>query len=165
MRLSSPKIIVMIVWLLAIASHKALARDRFDVYFTKEDAQGALMDTPIQRFDCGDKIHAILETRGLSKATHGLDVYWINPRGQRQEHTELDFRVTGDRQDVWVWIKLHRPKQAIVDRVFLQNRATGMEDFIGQWKAQFFVDGKRAATRGAGDASVTLGTGPGSANP
>ncbi len=112
------------------------------IYFATE-VENSYANTKSQTtFDCTQKIYAVIEAQGLPKKKHALEVYWINPRGKRQEYTNFDFVVNDDKRVVWAWLKLHRPAEAILDRVFLQNRAAGMEDFLGQWTAKFHVDGR-----------------------
>lgn len=136
-----------LVWGTAHAS----STPSYRVYFTNTNEGGVLPGKETDQFDCGDKIHGALEVSGLAKEKHLLVIYWFNPRGKRQEYTRLDFTIHSEKQTVWAWLKLHRPSGAIIERLFLQNSASGMEDLIGKWKAKFYVDGKRV---GEGSFSV-----------
>ncbi len=122
-------------------------RPRFEVAVTDQAENGIpiLSTTPRASLDCHSRIYIVVTAHGLPVGRHVLQVIWINPQGAHQERTRYLFYASGKRDRVWAWLKLKRPGAGIMDRVFLGNRASGMEAFIGEWQARVRVDRRTVA--------------------
>jgi hypothetical protein len=124
----------------AAADAKASAPAR--IYFTHGESSAGVPNADAEEsFDCSQKIYAVVEAKGLQKGKRRIQVLWYNPRGRKQEHTDFEAYATGNQDRFWAWLVLHRPDSGIVDRVLLQDRTSGMEDFLGTWTVKAYVDG------------------------
>jgi len=118
------------------------AKNTLQLYFTKDLARdGSPASNKKRSFDCSDKIYAVITTQNIEPGSRKIEVVWYNPRGRRQERTTFSAFFTGHHDRAWAWLSLHRPDDAIIDRVLLQNRAAGMEDFVGTWTAKVYLNG------------------------
>ena len=88
-------------------------------------------------FDCSDRIYVVLEALRLPEQKTDLMVKWFNPTGEQQERTDFQFTAQAFTR-VWAWLQLNGPPGAVIGQVF--DPSFGMEDFIGQWEAQVFLD-------------------------
>ena len=88
-------------------------------------------------FDCSDRIYVVLEALQLPIKKSDLMVRWFNPTGDQQERTDFQFMAQPFTR-VWAWLQLNGPPGAVIGQVF--DPSFGMEDFIGDWEAQVFLD-------------------------
>ncbi|NOZ09852.1 MAG: hypothetical protein GXP09_02220 [Gammaproteobacteria bacterium] len=122
------------------AGAQAAQGPHYAVYFTAEETNGVPQKKPATSFGCSGKVYGVLEISGLDHGKHRVDVWWIDPSGRRRERTRFPFQVFQDKHRIWAWLRLIRSKDSVVDRVFMGNAASGMEDFIGKWTVKFRVD-------------------------
>ncbi|HEC11943.1 MAG TPA: hypothetical protein ENI80_01615 [Acidiferrobacteraceae bacterium] len=127
---------------LLATSAQAVKGPRYSVYFTAEEINGTPQKKPTSSFGCSGKVYGVLEIRGLERGKHRVDIWWIDPSGKRRERTRFPFQVFQDDHRIWAWLRLIRPKDSVIDRVFMGNSASGMEAFIGKWTVKFRVDRK-----------------------
>ena len=124
---------------LNILGSLALAEDspQFNVYLTRQvvDNEPAMESDTI--FDCSDRIYLVLEALRLPQQKSELLVKWFNPTGDQQERTDFQF-MTQPFTRVWAWLQLNGPAGAVIGQVF--DPSFGMEDFIGDWEVQVFLD-------------------------
>ncbi|MDH3637222.1 MAG: hypothetical protein OES09_01995 [Gammaproteobacteria bacterium] len=113
------------------------------IYLTAAVDQGVPLARPATEFGCTDTIYAVLEIHGLEKTEHSLNAVWRDPHGVERERTQYPFRVRGDRERIWVWLKLHRSQGAAL--VQFVDPSAGMGEFVGNWQIQLFIDGKSLA--------------------
>ena len=141
-----PRIVLAVCLATALAA-AAGTRPRFEVAVTDVAQHGVpvLPDKPRASLDCYRRIYIVVTAYDLPVGRHVLQVIWINPQGGHQERTRYVFYAGGKRDRVWAWLKLKRPAAGIMDRVFLGNRASGMEEFIGEWTARVRVDRRTVA--------------------
>ncbi len=95
-------------------------------------------------FACSDTVYILIETRGLSRRIHDIELQWIDPTGNRQELTRFSFHVTERETLVWAWLRLHPPENSGLTRTF--DPSYGMRTFIGKWSVRIAIDTKPVAT-------------------
>ena len=115
----------------------------YNIYLTNELVDNRPAAEPMTRFDCSDRIHLVLTAVGLSLESHELKVRWLDPQGNQKELTRYKFTGIAITQ-VWAWLQLHGPTSAIVRQMF--DPSYGMEQFIGEWVAEVYIDGKQVAS-------------------
>lgn len=126
--------------LLLTATSGGLAVQKAPVVFMATDLEGR---ETAQNFDCHDKIYIHAAFLDLKKGTHEVSVKWINPKGKRQDYSNLKFSESNYR--VWFWLKL---KPAFGGKLLKSFAPSfGMEDFIGAWNARLYLDGKLVSTK------------------
>lgn len=129
----------------AVANTKSGVVDH--IYFTsKTNRAGAPGTKESNTFDCSQKVYVVVVAGHIKPGIRHVVVYWYNPLGRRQEDTEFDVNATGRKDRFWAWLILHRSPDNMMDRVLLQDRGAGMEDFIGKWTVKIYVDGKLLGT-------------------
>lgn len=133
--------------LLLGAPPSAGTRPRFEVAVTDQAEQGVpvIGTAPRASMDCYARIYVVVTAYGLPLGRHVLQVIWIDPQGTHRERTRYVFFASGKRDRVWAWLKLQRPPAGIMDRIFLGNRASGMEQYIGEWTARVRIDRRTIA--------------------
>jgi hypothetical protein len=142
--------LLMLAWAaLMLVAGPALARAavKHHIYLTREAAKGQPDEQAAKQFDCSDKIYAVMRFYGLKRGAHEVVAHWYNARGRLQEKTPYSFSASAQDTRIWLWLQLHRPSANMWDRILLQDRAAGMEDFVGEWKVKFYLDGKHLDTR------------------
>ena len=120
-------------------------QDGFAIQFAPEvflsaDEEGK---NPLEVFDCHDRmfVHAVFS--GLKNGTHEASVEWINPKGKRQDYSNLKFSESNYR--VWFWLKL---KPAFGGKLLKSfDPSFGMDEFIGEWNARLYLDGEIVSTK------------------
>ncbi len=95
-------------------------------------------------FACSDTVYILVETRGLSRRVHDIELQWIDPTGNRQELTRFSFHVTERETLVWAWLRLHPPENSGLTRTF--DPSYGMRTFIGEWSVRIAIDTKPVST-------------------
>ncbi len=115
----------------------------YNIYLTNKFIDGKPDNQPMTRFDCSDRIYLVVTVVGLSEESHELKVRWLDPRENQKELTRYNFTAVTITQ-IWAWLQLHGPSGAIIGQMF--DPSFGMEQFIGEWKAEVMVDGERVAT-------------------
>ena len=116
-----------------------------EIYLTKGDKNDQPGTVPQQEFHCSDTIMAVIEGKWPTNSEHTLDVYWINPQGEQQEHSRQAFTSYGSTR-VWVWLRLHAGERNLLDKLLMEED-TSLQEFVGQWKVDFYLDGKKLARR------------------
>jgi hypothetical protein len=99
-----------------------------------------------ETFSCSDSVFVVVDIVEYPAGLHRLGIRWEDPSGTQREYSEYEFRLIGDRERVWGWIKLHRASGAGVLR-WLDSSA-GMEEFIGQWRVKVEIDGQPVGESG-----------------
>lgn len=107
------------------------------VHLTSKFKDGQPDAEPMTRFDCSDRIYLLVTAVGLSKGKHELKALWIDPFGKQKEVTRYQFDGLPVTQ-VWAWLQLHGPTGTIIGQMF--DPSFGMEEFIGEWKIEAFID-------------------------
>ena len=133
---------LLLVFCIAISMYGSLAQAKpaHKIYLTASEQEGRPLTQPATEFSCHDKIFAVIEIDGLSKARHKLDAVWRNPAGKDREHTAYEFTAHDGTARLWVWLKLHRSMEAAV--VAFMNPSAGMDEFIGEWELRVAIDSK-----------------------
>lgn len=133
--------------LIALPGARADSKQGYKVYLTNKEENGVPLDKPAEQFSCNDKIYGVLEINrpGAGDGNHTLYATWRNPAGEDQEHTKYPFQLIGGSARLWVWLKLHRSTEAAV--VQFLNPSAGMDEFIGKWEIQLYIDGKLISKR------------------
>ena len=125
-----------LAFFIALSSH-ADEQSNYLIYLTGKTDNNVPAQQPDEVFDCTDRIHLVIETMGIEAGKHNLTVRWMNPSGDLQEKTDLDFHSQSyDR--IWAWLQLNGPLGSVVTQVF--DPSFGMEEFIGEWNALVFID-------------------------
>jgi hypothetical protein len=133
---------VVVVLVGSLFAPTCLGNVRASVHFAVSDDGGQTpADEQRRSFDCSEKVFAVVEADALRAGPHRVQVLWYNPRGRKQEHTDFEVQALGGHNRFWAWLSLHRPAGGMLDRVLLNDRASGMEDFLGRWEARVYVDG------------------------
>lgn len=131
----------------ALAHQPALGQkstvDRF--YFTAHSEEKIPSVEPMSAFDCSEMIYSVAHFGSLERGRYDFEVVWNDPTGKQREKTEFSFHTLGGEKRVWAWIKLHRPTGSSFFSFF--DPTAGMEDFIGQWKILFRLNGKKVAQK------------------
>ena len=96
---------------------------------------------PQSTFLCTDTIYAILDGNWPRNTDHKFEAYWINPQGEQQEHSRHKFKAYGDTR-AWIWFRLHRGGDNAMSR-FFGISDDSMQEFVGNWKVDFYLDGKK----------------------
>jgi hypothetical protein len=99
-----------------------------------------------ETFTCSDSVFVVVDISEYPAGLHQLGIRWVDPSDTQREYSEYQFRLIGDRERVWGWIKLHRASGAGVLR-WLDSSA-GMEEFIGQWRVKVEIDGQPVGEAG-----------------
>ena len=117
----------------------AFAEDspQIKAYVTRQVIDNEPAMEPDTVFDCTDRIYVVLEALRLTEKKTDLMVRWFNPTGDQQERTDFQFMAQPFTR-VWAWLQLNGPPGAVIGQVF--DPSFGMEDFIGDWEAQVFLD-------------------------
>lgn len=113
------------------------------IEFNLSNKYGTPDNVKRSKFDCLDQIYAVSQIVSLSEGKHLAEFKWINPQGQAQEITSYKFLVNQSNAHsvkLWAWLKLSRGRGA----AFFQwlDPATGLEEFIGEWRVELKIDGK-----------------------
>jgi len=119
------------------AMPKVMAADIQYTLFLTNDLQEM---TPLEAFDCRDKIYCYITWKYIDKGAHTLSAIWFNPKGERQEYSEHKFYVSEKAEGLstWLWLKLHGGgmlSKSIDPR-------SGFKDFIGKWHVKLYLDDK-----------------------
>ena len=117
----------------------AFAEDAAQIktYVTRQVVDNEPAMEPDTVFDCSDRIYVVVEALRLPEKKTDLMVRWFNPTGDQQERTDFQFMAQPFTR-VWAWLQLNGPPGAVIGQVF--DPSFGMEDFIGDWEAQVFLD-------------------------
>ncbi|MEW6186765.1 MAG: hypothetical protein AB1585_13605 [Thermodesulfobacteriota bacterium] len=89
---------------------------------------------PATTFTRNDRIYLLTTWTGL-RGAHEIKVLWVRPDGAVQETVLLNQNVSQDNPNVTTWAYLTFKKG-------LLNITPFEGKFIGNWKAQLFLDGK-----------------------
>jgi len=109
--------------------------------FNLADKHGAPNKQALSKFDCLDKIYAVTDVKNMPKGKHLVEYRWINPHGETQETTRYNFHVKDSAvTNLWSWLQLSRGKGAGLFQWL--DPSTGLEEFIGEWRVDLFVNGK-----------------------
>ncbi len=144
-----------IVLVCALAfSHISIAQDKavtaspsFNTFITARAIDDIPGSTPEKHFDCSDKIYTVIEVTAPERQTpsqHELIVDWLNPGNKLEQKTRYAFTSYGKGTRVWAWLRLSGPTGAAIAQIF--DPAFGMGEFIGQWRAEVRIDGKKIVT-------------------
>ena len=113
---------------------KGIAADTQYTLFMTNDLQKL---TPLEVFDCRDKIYVYIAWKDIDKGVHTLSAIWFNPRGERQEYTKHEFCVLErGKLNTWLWLKLRGG--GMLSKSF--DPKAGFTDFIGKWHVKLYLD-------------------------
>ena len=112
----------------------------YNVFLTNKTENNQPQDEPINDFDCSDRIFVVVYAAGLSQESHELKVRWMNPVDEQKELTRYRFEGLPVTK-IWAWLQLDGGAAAIVGQMF--DPSFGMEEFIGEWRAEVSIDGKK----------------------
>lgn len=114
----------------------------YNIFLTSKEDNNQPLDEPMTQFDCSDRIFVVVIVAGLAQEDHELKVRWMGPGGDQRELTRYTFQGLPVTK-IWAWLQLHGPTGAIVGQMF--DPSFGMEEFIGQWNAEIYIDGKQVS--------------------
>ena len=114
------------------------------IYTTLESDNAQPSSDQKQNFDCSDKIYAVLELTNFNKGRHALSLRWLDPAQEERERVDYPFTVTQKETRLWGWLSLIRPKGA--GMIQWINPAAGLEEFIGPWTIEAYIDNKKIAS-------------------
>lgn len=123
----------------------ALGATGYDVFLTNKERDNRPLDERMTRFDCSDRIFIVVIAAGVGVGEHELKVRWLDPTGEQRELTRFPFQGDPIANHVWAWLQLHGPTGAIIGQMF--DPSFGMEEFIGDWTAEVFIDNRQVASR------------------
>ena len=108
------------------------------LFLTSQSENGIPGVIPEEEFDCAQKIFAVIDFSGFPTGRHRLVGTWFRADKKREQVVRYSFYSTGKSGRVWVWLQLFRPAgtDRALERFLLGNPASGMEDFVGQWRIQ-----------------------------
>lgn len=135
---------------LGLISLSTLAEDVypvFEVYLTAEANNNRPGLNAQTDFECADKIYAVVKVSApgrQKKSEHLLIVNWLNPGDRLEQKTRYPFNFYGKSTMIWAWLKLSGSTGSSIGQIF--DPAFGMDEFIGQWRAEFIIDDKKIAT-------------------
>jgi len=115
----------------------------YRIYLTRGNSDDQPGTEEQASFHCSDTIMAVLTGDWPAGTGHTFDVYWTNPRGRQQEHSRQKFTSYGTTR-VWVWLRLHPGERSLLDKILMEED-TSMQEFVGQWKVDFYLDGRKLA--------------------
>ncbi len=116
-----------------------------ELKFALSDEHGFPNNFIDHEFDCSDKIYAVTELSELQQGKRQIEFRWIDPSGKTRERTQYDFFPDEESNaKLWAWLELSPAKGAILVRWL--NPAAGLEEFIGEWSLELYVDKKRVQT-------------------
>jgi hypothetical protein len=114
---------------------------RPSIFLTKESNNNLPQDKPYTDFNCTDTIYAVMNGDWRKGTDHTFEAFWSDPKGTQQEHSRITFKSVGATQ-VTVWLRLHRGDENVLAR-FFGLAEDSMQSFIGRWKVDFYLDGKK----------------------
>lgn len=114
------------------------------LYFALEGKSLQPESTSKTHFECSDKIYAVLEIEKLPKGKHQFSLRWNDPSGEELERVDYPFTATQQKTRLWAWLNLIRSRGA--GMIQWINPAAGLEEFIGPWTADIYIDGKKIAS-------------------
>lgn len=90
---------------------------------------------PTRRFHCNNRVNLMI-TWYKVYGPHRITALWINPAGQQQESTELNFIGRDEETDCWLALE------------FLNvNNGNGRKAFNGRWQVQILLDSRPLETQ------------------
>ena len=113
-----------------------------EFYLSKEKKKDEPMTKAYDNFHCRDKIYGVVVGKWPNKSEHLLEAYWTDPHGKQREHTRYKFIARKGETRTWAWLRLHRAEPDILERLLMQEDDSLLE-FNGQWKVDFYIDGKK----------------------
>ena len=114
------------------------------LYFALE-GEGAQPETKQRtHFECSDKVFAVLELDNSTPGKHSLSFRWNDPKDEEKERVDYPFTVTDKTTRLWAWLNLIRSRGA--GMITWINPAAGLEEFIGPWTVDAYVDDKKVAS-------------------
>lgn len=116
----------------------------YNIFLTNQEKEDQPLDQPMTQFDCSDRIFVVVTVAGLKQESHELKIRWLDPLGAQRELTRYNFQGLPITK-IWAWLQLHGPTGAIVGQMF--DPSFGMEEFIGEWKAEVFIDGEKVSVQ------------------
>ena len=135
------------ILLLSVPAWGEQVRPTFHSYLTTEGANKQPAMDQKEHFECSDTIYVVVEVTAPERqqaSEHLLIVKWFNPDGKLQERTRFEFNSYGKGTRVWAWLRLSGSTGASVGRMF--DPAFGMSEFIGDWRAEVYIDDKKHST-------------------
>lgn len=115
-----------------------------ELYFALEGQHSQPNTDRKKYFECSDKIFAVMELLDISKGKHKFSMRWNAPSGEERERVDYPFTVTQDTTRLWAWLNLIRSRGA--GMVQWINPAAGLEEFIGPWTVDVYIDGIKLAS-------------------
>lgn len=137
--------VVLIYFLFGTVPLSSLAgqSNAVQITLTKGTEDNQPGNTPQSKFFCNDTIYAVLNGNWPANTEHKFETYWTNPQGKQQEHSRLSFTAYGSTR-VWMWLRLHRGGDNALSRMF-GLADDSMQEFVGKWKVDFYIDGKKVS--------------------
>lgn len=115
------------------------------VYFSLVDEFGGPKKEAKERFDCSDQIYTVAELSNYPKGEYQLTVVWKDPNDSVREKTSYPFNVHSAETRIWAWLTLSRATGAGLIQWI--DPAAGLESFIGIWKIEVLINGKRISKK------------------
>lgn len=116
-----------------------------NVYFALGDQHEFPLAEERKHFACSDKIFTVIELTNLPKTKYDLAIVWKDPSGAERERTEYPFTVTLKDTRLWSWLSLSPSKGAAMIQWI--NPAAGLEEFVGPWNVEIFINHKKISTK------------------
>lgn len=126
--------------------HSGHTDDEFKatLYFALEGEGSQPKTKQKTHFECSDKVYAVLELDNIARGKHSLSIRWNDPKDEEKERVDYPFTVTGETTRMWAWLNLIRSRGA--GMITWINPAAGLEEFIGPWTVDAYVDDKKVAS-------------------
>lgn len=114
------------------------------LYFALEGESAQPETKQRTHFECSDKIFVVLELENTPLGKQNLSFRWNDPKDEEKERVDYPFTVTEKTTRLWAWLNLIRSRGA--GMITWINPAAGLEEFIGPWTVDAYVDDKKVAT-------------------
>ena len=129
---------------LFFAHASASTQTEVRLYLTSEGLNLHPDSKPRAYFECSDKVYAVLEINHIPHGNHKLSLRWNDPAGKERERVDDPFTVQKQEIRLWAWLNLIRSKGA--GMVQWINPAAGLEEFVGPWVVDAYVDNRKIAS-------------------
>lgn len=115
------------------------------VYFAVADKYNRPLNEKKQSFACSDKIFTVVELSNYPLKDYQLSVRWYDPANKLRENTQYPFSISKEKTRLWAWLSLSRGAGAGMWQWI--NPAAGLEDFIGPWKVEVYINDKKIESK------------------
>lgn len=115
------------------------------IYFAIADQHQRPLTEERESFACSDKIFTVIELSHYPIKKYQLSVRWYDPANKLRENTQYPFTISKEKTRLWAWLSLSRGTGAGMWQWI--NPAAGLEDFVGPWKVEVYINNKRVDSK------------------